>query len=458
MMTMRRRSIGLLVVGFLVAGCGSSGSQLGGVTTADTARAVTTAPVVSPTATSAMPTSSMDSDTVAGDTTAAASDALPTSSAVLAGPALPDLAHGSSPTDLAVAAIDLRSGTTLWTIPKSDDLRGSLGVVGEQPFVFVQSGYCDNNAVVAVDKEAGATIWRTPPDLAIAEVNVEPNLHDIVFGDVLVAGSNGGGSRSMVGVDTATGTPKWTGANAGVLAASPSALVTWSALDGGISVLDPATGTERWNVPINPPADVATSGPGGGRDLLPAVTAAADADLVYIDVDNVVTAYDATGGAQRWTATMNGSPSGPANLVRGGDVLLIEDSGGITALDPPTGTQRWSVPTDRGVEQLSLGDAGVADGNLYLPGPPTVAVINLANGMPRWQMPPEIGSGHGLVAAGGGHVVVQDQNQRLHLMDAATGAELWDTTTPTDKRMLSDGATYRLDTDAMYLTWSCGGR
>ena len=86
---------------------------------------------------------------------------------------------------------------------------------------------------------------------------------------------------------------------------------------------------------------------------------------------------------------------------------------------------RWSVPNDGGGEQLSLNDGGVADGNLYLPGPPTVAVINLADCMPRWHMPPEFDSDYGIVAAGGGHLLVQDRNLRLHLMDAATGAELW---------------------------------
>ena len=468
---MRQRTIGLVVVGVLAAGCGSGGGgRLSAVTTTRTAPIVTTGPASS----GATPSSSILSDTPAaatgapantvppGATAPAGTDAPSTStvpSAVPAGSGLPDLLHGASPTDLAVAAIELRSGVTRWTIPRSDDLRGSSGLIGEQPFVFVQSGYCANNVVFAVDKGTGATVWRTPPDLQIAEMNIEPNLTEMVFGDVLVVvlmGARG----STVGVDVGTGTAKWTSGNSGsVIAASTSALVTWSPQAGVINVinvLDPATGNQRWNVRTNPPVNVDTSAPTRAHDLLPAVTAAADGDLVYLDVNNALTAFDATTGVQRWSATMNGSPSGPANMIRGGDVLLIEDSGGITALDAATGARRWTVPNDRDVEQISLHDGNVADGNLYISGPPTVAVINLADGTPRWLMPPDIGAGY-VVAAGGGHVLVQDQDQRLHLMDAATGAELWDTTSPTDKRVVSDGATYRLHTDNIYLTWSCGG-
>lgn len=429
-MTMKQRTVGLVVVGVLVAGCGSSGGrQSSGVTTTGASQTVTTEPAASPAATGAGPTSSSPSATDATST-----------SAVPAESDVPDLLHGASPTGLAVAAIDLRSGMTRWTIPKSADLRGSLGLIGDEPFVFAQSGYCDNNAIIAVDKATGATVWRTPADLQIDESNVGPNLTEMVAGDVLVTTSGGRGSTA--GIDIATGAVKWTSDNGAVVAASTSALVTWSTLTGVVSVLDPATGGERWSAP---------------HDQLSAVAAAADADLVYLDVDNALTASDATTGVQRWSATMNGSPSGPANLIRSGDVLLIEESGGITALDAMTGALRWAVPNNSGVEQLSLNDGRTADGNLYLPGPPTVAVINLANGTPRWQMPPEIGPGFGLIAAGGGHVLVQDKNRRLHLMDAATGAELWDTITPTDKRTLGDGATYRLGADTMYLTWSCGG-
>ncbi len=328
-------------------------------------------------------------------------------------------------------------------------------MVGDEPLAFVQSGYCGDDVVVAIDPATGATVWRTPPDVAVGEQTIDSGVIAPVFGNVLVTQVVQPDQLLMVGLDIATGQPKWTIGGGVVLAASAAALVVWSLREGIVRVIDPATGSELWTVRTNAPIDVDTTEPPTAGEALPEVTAAAGDGLVYLDVDKTITGSDAATGTQRWSVAMPGSPSGPANIAAGGDVVLVEDGGGITALDATTGAERWTVPNTTDVEQLSLHDGFVADGNLYLPGPPSVMAIDLATGQTRWSMPIAMGLGIELIAAGGGRVLIQDQNNRLHLKDAVTGAEEWDAAVAAQRTLT--GGTYQLDNDTIYITWPCGG-
>ncbi len=155
-------------------------------------------------------------------------------------------------------------------------------------------------------------------------------------------------------------------------------------------------------------------------------------------------------GNQQWSTSVG--PGDPAALLRGLDVLLTQSNGGVVALDAADGRQRWSVPNNTAAEQLSLNDARVSDGNLYLPLGPSVTAFDLATGNSRWQAP-----GTFLIAAAGNGRVLLSGVGGMHLMDAATGTDLWNNTAPANPQLRAGPATYALDSDSVYLGWNCGG-
>ena len=86
----------------------------------------------------------------------------------------------------------------------------SAGLVGDEPLAFVQSGYCGDDVVVAIDPATGATVWPTPPDVAVGEQTIDSEVIASVFGNVLVTQVVQPDQLSTVGLDIATGEPKWT--------------------------------------------------------------------------------------------------------------------------------------------------------------------------------------------------------------------------------------------------------
>lgn len=365
-----------------------------------------------------------------------------------------DTSAPSLPSDLAVAAFNLENGTTRWTMPQSDELRGVSEVIADDGLVFVRSGYCDNSVAAALDPTSGAVVWRTAPDLPIDEVNRVGGVPALVANGIIMMST----LQRWVGLDTATGQPRWTAPVGQLVAESPSAVVVSSPEAGLVRVLDRVTGAELWSLRTNPPLQTPPSGPPSAADLPPFVSAAADEDRVYIRVQNEVTAYEAPNGNQQWSATVGPfgeSGESPGFLKHGGDVLLTESDGGVVALDAANGSQRWSVPNNTDAEQLGLTDARIADGNLYLPIGLSITAFDLATGTPRWQLPIEqLGM---LLAAGGGRVLLT-VGGRPQMVDAAAGKELSNYTAPPIPQGNVGPAIYEIDGDNLYLGWSCGGR
>ena len=257
-----------------------------------------------------------------------------------------------------MAAISLDDATTRWTTPRSDDLRGVSDVIVGAGLVFVRSGYCDNHVAAALDPTTGAVVWRTDPGLQIDEVSRAAGVPGLVAHGIVIMLV----SQRVVGLDTATGLPKWTSEVGQLVAESESAVVVWSPVAGLIRVLDRVTGAELWTLRTNEPLQprAPSPGPANPADAPPFVSAAADEERVYIRVDSEVTAHAALDGTQQWSTSV-GTP-GPAVLLSGLDVLLTESNGGIVALDATDGRQRWSIPNNTAAEQLSLNESRVSDG------------------------------------------------------------------------------------------------
>jgi outer membrane protein assembly factor BamB len=361
-----------------------------------------------------------------------------------AGPRAPSLSS-----DPAVAAINLENATTRWTMQRSDDLFGVSEVIADDGLVFVRSGYCQNSVAAALEPTSGAVVWRTGPDLPIDEGARVAGVPGLVANGIIIMST----SQRVVGLDTATGQPRWTSQDVGRLVAeSQSVVVVWSPVAGLVLVLDRVTGAERWSLRTNQPLQTPPPGPANAADLPPFVSAAADEERVYIRFESEVMAYQALDGNQQWATPVG--PWDPAVLLRVLDVLLTESDGGVVALDAADGSQRWSVPNNTDAEQLALTDARMADGNLYLSLGLSVTAFDLATGTQRWQSPPEpLGL---LLAAGGGRVLLA-VGGRLHLLDAAAGTELSNNTASAVPQGNVGPAIYEIDRDNLYLGWSCGG-
>lgn len=135
-----------------------------------------------------------------------------------------------------------------------------------------------------------------------------------------------------------------------------------------VSAYDAATGTRRWQKPLD-------------EQMVLAPTATDDS--VIVPDRTGVTALDATDGSKRWRFTHDGNVTEGAAAVADGRVFLSsgEQDGAIYALDLATGESLWSAP---------VGDEGtpvVADGVVYVPSRASSELIALdaANGTVRWR-------------------------------------------------------------------------
>ena len=344
---------------------------------------------------------------------------------------------GTSASSVApmVAAFDIGTGATRWTIPMSDKLRGISDLAVDESHVFAQSGFCDNNVVAALDPTTGATTWRTAPELQIIEGNVTGRSHVLAESGILLMEELAPEPQATVALDTNTGQAKWT--NEGqILAESPTVVVLLTQPPGTVTVLDRVTGNELWSTQTSV-----------------GVTVGADADTVYLRTDDHVTAADAATGTVRWTAPA-APMNDPAQLLAGDGVVVTESKdGGVVALKTADGSEAWTEPNTTGAERLSLSDAWLADGNLYL-SEGQLSVLDLTTGKRRWQVPTDLGQ-ISVLGANGGRVLASGSGGQLHLLDAATGTELWDDAAAAGAEAVP--GTYELGQDAVYVGVKCGG-
>jgi hypothetical protein len=321
---------------------------------------------------------------------------------------LTDVAASS---EFVAAAIDLDSGATRWAIPRSDALTGvGLPIVdGER--VMLPSGPCGANVMTSVDAGTGDTIWRSNADVPITDMGYRgPGEQIEIVGGIAVLRASAGDQPVLVGIDPATGEQKWTASAGQVAAESPSVVVVWVPESGAVRVLDRVTGSEMWTAPTTPEA--------------PLTAAAADEAAVYLRTGAQLTALEALTGIPLWTVEV-GPPQIQSPLARADDLLIGSSGADIVAFSAADGSERWRRPsTEPGAALFWFESMAVSDGNLYLTGTPTIIAVDLATGDTRWRAPDEWRSA-ALRATGSGRVLVQDEARLVHLLDAATGGELW---------------------------------
>lgn len=220
------------------------------------------------------------------------------------------------------------------------------------------------------------------------------------------------------------GTPKiaWT-FEAGAPIASSQAVVKGIVYllgnDGVVHALSLDTGEERWQVSLGMDASAS-----------PLV---AEGLLIVGDSAGVVHAIAIADGSSRWTTPTDGPISGSA--AADGDVVVVATTAGTAyALDVATGTTRWKTALGGSVTT----SVAIADGTVYVGASPNLTAIALSDGTIQWTKavskegrigsPAVVGK---LVYAATGIDADDVSTHGVVALDAATGAQHWRYTSPT---------------------------
>jgi len=186
----------------------------------------------------------------------------------------------------------------------------------------------------------------------------------------------------------------------------------------------PSTVTPAWSVQI---------GGSTNRVKLAAAPVVEGGKLFVIDVDATVHAYDASSGAQLWSASIAGEDSDIRNALFGGGVSAVggrvfatNGAGDVAMLDASNGGQVWKVRPSgplRGAPTIANGQiyAMTQDNQLFALGEADGAII--------WQESAayEAGSvfGVGAPAAGQGTVVAGFSSGEINAYRYENGRNLW---------------------------------
>jgi serine/threonine protein kinase/outer membrane protein assembly factor BamB len=276
----------------------------------------------------------------------------------------------------------------------------------------------NGNAVFAINATTGQQIWKRT-------TTSELNFSLVAAGSsVVISGDNG-----PYGLAAAHGKQLWSiksDSNYPMLAAGGATYVSFAAksnITGGVTALDPASGTILWTFQFGPVADI------GGQLAL------ADG-VVYVTTSNgELFALSAANGAKRQKLTGFGE-FGPGSIAAVNGVLYagIDDKKGtVAAVNMTSGKTLWrqslgpttfppSVATTSGVifaGTVNGGAAEVQSGKVY--------ALNAATGKQLWSMPVTGGVNEGPVAAGG-TVYTGGGTLNSGILEAwqpATGKKLW---------------------------------
>lgn len=187
---------------------------------------------------------------------------------------------------------------------------------------------------------------------------------------------------------------------------------------GGIVSFDPATGEQRWTVPVpeSPSADPVIA---GGVVYAGVGSLVSDRSAVY--------ALDIESGVQLWRTDVS-NPELPATPVDGvtstaGTVFVNRGDGVLLALDAADGAERWSVRFERPQRGAPVTDGAMVyvatgfDGAIIL-------ALDAATGEERWRSSQPANPVTGPVVADG-QLIVGFTDGTLVAFDAATGEERW---------------------------------
>jgi outer membrane protein assembly factor BamB len=361
---------------------------------------------------------------------------------------------------VALAALTCVSAAAASVVPVTGDTKASSGVL------------------LAYGLGDGRQLWasRTPGFFALEDVS-----------DAMVVGRGfrcDTGPFRMIGYSAARGTRRWsTPANESMPSSrggdSPSTGanrtgVAVSMTDKHVNGLAVDSGHVRWSVAVAgfPIVHVSAS--------LVLVSSAAR-DFPSDGVGNV-TAYDRSTGEKRWTITAPNAGLEPYTFTAGRTVAIGMSSQDRTTnqtivVDAATGAERWTSP-------LAL--VGVSGATVLLKGPDAqdakVQAHDATDGQLMWERDGSVGSVSpmgtrlglstglgsftvvnardgkaqyelsGVSVAANARVVVYEQDQVLHVIDAATGKKRWSTPLPTGYDGLN---ALRIGKNAVYVDLGC---
>ena len=285
-------------------------------------------------------------------------------------------------------AYDLATGRVRWDLPGAIDGH-AIGPVSDGSLVVAAA-----HTVTAVDARTGRRRWTVRPPAFAGYAVPALDARSVYVG---TSGREPAAVR-VLALDRATGATRWSatlgevadgeGDVRGLLRVGTTLYVTAAACPllgchaqrTAVLALDPATGRERWRVPLTPTpgspyADEAV--------LLTDGVVATGRWLLGLDhVGNRVLAIDTVRREVAWTATFDGRYGGasspPAVDSAAGVVYAASGEGRIYALDLETGATRWRSPSVGGslfsAYRCGRGVVGSALG-LYAFGVPGGAVL-----------------------------------------------------------------------------------
>jgi outer membrane protein assembly factor BamB len=237
----------------------------------------------------------------------------------------------------------------------------------------------------------------------------------VADGTVYLGGSNG----SIYAIEAATGQENWTLATRGPIAGSPAVVagvVYVPSTDGLLYAVDAGSGQAIWTAPIK---GFANSSPAVADGLV--FVATLEGGLIAVRVDHGSPVWEVATGL-----TLVSSPA-----VAGGRVVIGGLDGTLIALDAATGAEVWRSSTRLGVANQTPAAAAInntvalADGSAYIVASDGILrAWDTTTGEPRWNA--NVGATVGLAPAVAGGLVYAPGGDRLFVLDAASGATVWE--------------------------------
>jgi outer membrane protein assembly factor BamB len=281
----------------------------------------------------------------------------------------------------------------------------------------------NGNAIFALNATTGKQIWKRT---TTSELNVQLM---VAGNSVVISGDNG-----PYALAAAHGNQLWhiqSDSSSPLLVTGGVAYVAFAAksnITGGVTALDPDSGTILWTFPFGPVADIA------GK------LAVADGVVYVTTSDGEIFSLSAATGAKRQRVAGFGEfGAGTIAAVNGVVYAGLDDKKGtVTAVDTASGKTLWGqslgqasfppyVATISGIifaGTVNGGAAGPQSGKLY--------ALNAKTGKQLWSVPVNGGVNQGPVAAGG-VVYTGGGNLDSGILEAwqpTSGKRLWSYTTP----------------------------
>ena len=295
----------------------------------------------------------------------------------------------------------------------------------------------------------------------------------VALGDAVYVGS---GDGNLYAIDRTAGTKKWAFDAGNAIHSSPAiggGAVYVGTRDGHFYAVDAATGKQRWKFTTGPVAAWAWGHESG--DVYTSSPAFVDGTVYFGAGDGRVYAVDATTGKEKWHGQTGGRVrSSPA--VDGTRVYVGSADGRVYAFDRATGKEAWKFDTE-GVKLFS-GNFGydrrtvqsspsVANGIVYVGARDGwIYALDANTGAEKWRFDHKISWINTSPAFLDGVVYAGSSDaQFVQAIDAASGKELWRTTTGTtwsspavagDLVLAGDGAgrLHALDRKSGKLLWN----